>query len=71
MAVSGEGLEKFEDMIVRAAETTSAHVRAAKAGIGAITKHLIPMMTVTFIVVLIVTYIPATTKVILWLFNMR
>ena len=43
----------------------------AKAGIGAITKHLIPMMTVTFIVVLIVTYIPATTKVILWLFNMR
>jgi C4-dicarboxylate transporter DctM subunit len=40
----------------------------AKAGIGAITKHLIPMMTVTFIVVLIVTYIPATTKVILWLF---
>ena len=29
------------------------------------------MMTVTFIVVLIVTYIPATTKVILWLFNMR
>ena len=43
----------------------------AKAGIGAITKHLIPMMTVTFLVVLIVTYIPATTKVILWLFNMR
>jgi C4-dicarboxylate transporter DctM subunit len=43
----------------------------AKAGIGAITKHLIPMMTVTFIVVLIVTYIPATTKVILWLFNMK
>ncbi len=43
----------------------------AKAGIGAITKHLIPMMTVTFLVVLIVTYVPATTKVILWLFNMR
>jgi len=36
MAVSGEGLEKFEDMIVRAAETTSAHVRAAKAGIGTV-----------------------------------
>jgi C4-dicarboxylate transporter DctM subunit len=43
----------------------------AKAGIGAITKHLIPMMTVTFLVVLIVTYVPATTKVILWLFNMK
>ena len=43
----------------------------AKAGIGAITRHLIPMMTVTFLVVLIVTYVPATTKVILWLFNMR
>jgi len=40
----------------------------AKAGIGAITKHLIPMMTVTFLVVLIVTYMPWTTKVILWLF---
>src|SRR5512137_971795 len=43
----------------------------SKAGIGAITKHLIPMMTVTFLVVLIVTYVPATTKVILWLFSMR
>jgi len=30
----GEGLEKIEDMIVRAAETTAAHVRAAKAAIG-------------------------------------
>jgi len=29
------------------------------------------MMTVTFIVVLIVTYIPATDQVILWLFSMR
>jgi MoxR-like ATPase len=35
MATSpGESLEKLEDMIVRAAETTGAHVRAAKAGIG-------------------------------------
>ena len=33
-AVGGEGLEKLEDMIVRAAETTAAHVRAAKAAIG-------------------------------------
>ena len=35
MAVaSGENLEKLEDMIVRAAESTAAHVRAAKAAIG-------------------------------------
>jgi MoxR-like ATPase len=33
---SGEGLEKLEDMIVRAAESTAAHVRAAKAAIGAV-----------------------------------
>src|SRR5213595_3127656 len=31
-----EGLEKFEDMVVRAAETTAAHARAAKAAIGAV-----------------------------------
>lgn len=37
MAVtSGEGLEKLEDMIVRAAESTAAHVRAAKAAIGGV-----------------------------------
>ncbi len=37
MAVaSGENLEKLEDMIVRAAESTAAHVRAAKAAIGAV-----------------------------------
>ena len=34
--VAGESLEKFEDMIVRAAETTAAHVRAAKEAIGAV-----------------------------------
>jgi MoxR-like ATPase len=33
---SGEGLEKLEDMIVRAAESTSAHARAARAAIGAV-----------------------------------
>ncbi|MFY9840695.1 MAG: MoxR family ATPase [Xanthobacteraceae bacterium] len=33
---SGEGLEKIEDMIVRAAETTAAHVRAAKGAIGTV-----------------------------------
>ncbi len=35
-AASGENLEKIEDMIVRAAETTAAHVRDAKAAIGAV-----------------------------------
>jgi MoxR-like ATPase len=33
---SGEGLEKIEDMIVRAAETTAAHVRTAKTAIGCV-----------------------------------
>jgi MoxR-like ATPase len=33
-AAGGEGLEKLEDMIVRSAEATAAHVRAAKAAIG-------------------------------------
>src|ERR1700693_5964618 len=37
MATSpGESLEKMEDMIVRAAETTGAHVRAATAGISTV-----------------------------------
>ena len=37
MATStGESLEKLEDMIVRAAETTAAHVRAAKDAIGGV-----------------------------------
>ena len=33
---SGDSLEKLEDMIVRAAETAAAHVRAAKDAIGAV-----------------------------------
>ena len=33
-AAGGEGLEKLEDMIVRSAESTAAHLRAAKAAIG-------------------------------------
>jgi len=36
VVASGEGLEKLEDMIVRTAESTAAHVRAAKAAIGAV-----------------------------------
>jgi MoxR-like ATPase len=35
-AVTGEGVEKLEDMIVRAAETTATHIAAAKAAIGAV-----------------------------------
>jgi MoxR-like ATPase len=35
-ATGGEGLEKIEDMIVRAAESTAAHARAAKAAIGTV-----------------------------------
>jgi MoxR-like ATPase len=35
-AVGGEGLEKLEDMIVRAAEASADHVRAAKAAIATV-----------------------------------
>jgi MoxR-like ATPase len=35
-AVGGDGLEKLEDMIVRAAESSAGHVRAAKAAIGTV-----------------------------------
>jgi len=35
-AAGGEGLEKLEDMIVRAAEATAAHARAAKAAISTV-----------------------------------
>src|SRR5580692_1153049 len=35
-ASGGESLEKLEDMIVRTAESTAAHVRSAKAAIGAV-----------------------------------
>jgi MoxR-like ATPase len=36
MSLPGEGLEKLEDMIVRAAETTAAHIRSAKAAISGV-----------------------------------
>ena len=36
MAATGEGIEKIEDMIVRAAETTATHVQAAKSAIGSV-----------------------------------
>ncbi len=35
-SAGGESIEKLEDMIVRAAETTAAHVRAAKDAIGTV-----------------------------------
>ena len=36
MPAAGDGLEKLEDMIVHAAETTAQNVRAAKAAIGTV-----------------------------------
>ncbi|RAI39977.1 AAA family ATPase [Rhodoplanes roseus] len=36
MAVSGENLDKLEDMIVRAAEATATHVRAARSAVGTV-----------------------------------
>jgi len=35
-AAGGEGVEKLEDMIVRAAETTAEHIAAAKAAVGGV-----------------------------------
>src|SRR5688572_11957493 len=36
MPAAGESIDKLEDMIVRAAESTAAHARSAKAAIGAV-----------------------------------
>ncbi len=36
MSLTGEGMEKLEDMIVRTAESTAAHARAAKSAIAAV-----------------------------------
>jgi MoxR-like ATPase len=49
---SGEGLEKLEDMIVRAAESTAAHVRAAKAAIGNVIFGQDPVVEQSLITVL-------------------
>lgn len=38
--------------------------RLAKAGIGEITKHLMPLMAATVVVLLIVTYVPDLTRII-------
>ena len=39
----------------------------ANAGIGAITRHLIPLMAATVSMLIVITYFPSLTKVILWL----
>jgi C4-dicarboxylate transporter DctM subunit len=39
----------------------------AKAGIGEITRHLIPLMAATVSMLLVITYFPSLTKVVLWL----
>jgi MoxR-like ATPase len=53
MAIAGgDGVEKLEDMIVRSAETTAAHVAAAKAAIGAVIFGQEPVVERTLITVL-------------------
>ena len=53
MAVaSGDGVEKLEDMIVRAAESTAAHIAAAKNAIGAVIFGQEPVVEQTLITVL-------------------
>jgi MoxR-like ATPase len=53
MAIAGgEGVEKLEDMIVRSAEATAAHVAAAKTAIGAVIFGQEPVIERTLITVL-------------------
>jgi C4-dicarboxylate transporter DctM subunit len=42
--------------------------KLADAGIGAISRHLIPLMAATVSMLIVITYFPALTKVIVWLF---
>jgi C4-dicarboxylate transporter DctM subunit len=42
--------------------------KLADAGIGAISRHLIPFMVATVSMLIVITYVPALTKVIVWLF---
>jgi C4-dicarboxylate transporter DctM subunit len=39
----------------------------AGAGIGAITRHLIPLMTATVSVLFLITYVPSLSKIVLWI----
>ena len=41
--------------------------KLAGAGIGEITRQLIPMMAATFLVVILITYIPALPMALVWL----
>jgi C4-dicarboxylate transporter DctM subunit len=41
--------------------------KLAGAGIGAITKHLIPLMSATLLMLLVITYVPQLTRVIQWI----
>src|SRR5207244_12766554 len=52
MAVAGDGLEKFEDMIVRQAEATGAQVAAAKAAIARVIFGQEPVIEQALITVL-------------------
>jgi C4-dicarboxylate transporter DctM subunit len=40
----------------------------AGAGIGAISRQLIPLMTATVLMLFVITYVPSMTRVIVWLF---
>jgi len=40
----------------------------ANAGIGAISRQLIPLMTATVLMLLVITYVPSLTRVVVWLF---
>jgi C4-dicarboxylate transporter DctM subunit len=40
----------------------------ANAGIGAISRQLIPLMTATVLMLLVTTYVPSLTRVVVWLF---
>jgi len=40
----------------------------AGAGIGAISRQLIPLMTATVLTLLAITYMPSMTRVITWFF---
>src|ERR1700682_2673180 len=47
-----EGLEKFEDMVVRGAETTAAHARGARAAIGGVSVRQERVLALALITVL-------------------
>jgi C4-dicarboxylate transporter DctM subunit len=42
--------------------------KLADAGIGAISRHLIPLMAATVSMLFVITYFPALTRVITWFF---